>query len=121
MRIGVVGLHFGAAFVPIYQQHPDVEHVAICDLNEEVVQRVGDRFGIEDRYAQLDELLRDESIDAVHLLTPVPFHVEHTLAVLNAGKHCACAVPMATSLEDLWRIIDAQRNERRALRNSAIS
>jgi predicted dehydrogenase len=109
MRIGVVGLHFGAEFAPIYQRHPDVESVAICDLNEEVVQRVGDRFGIEDRFTQMEELLKDESIDAIHLLTPVPLHVEHTLAVLKAGKHCACAVPMATALDDLWRIIDAQQ------------
>jgi predicted dehydrogenase len=109
MRIAVVGLHFGAAFVPIYQQHPDVERVAICDMNAEVLQHVGDRFGIEDRFSSLDELLADEGYDAVHLVTPVPLHVEQTLAVLGAGKHCACAVPMATSLEDLGRIIAAHK------------
>jgi predicted dehydrogenase len=109
MRIGVVGLHFGAEFVPIYQQHPDVERVAVCDLDEEVLQRVGDRFAVADRFTRLEDLLADENYDAVHLLTPVPLHVEQTLAVLNAGKHCACAVPMATSLEDLWRIIAAQQ------------
>ncbi|MFN8487746.1 MAG: Gfo/Idh/MocA family oxidoreductase [Caldilineaceae bacterium] len=109
MRIGVVGLNFGAEFVPIYQQHPDVEQVAICDPNEAVLQRVGDRFGVEDRFTRLEDLLADQRYDAVHLLTPVPLHVEQTLAVLSAGKHCACAVPMATSLEDLWRIIAAQQ------------
>jgi len=109
MRIGVVGLHFGAEFVPIYQQHPDVEAVAICDMNPDVLQRVGERFGIEDRFTQLADLLADARYDAVHLLTPVPLHVEQTLAVLTAGKHCACAVPMATSLEDLERIIAAQQ------------
>ena len=109
MRIGVVGLNFGAEFVPIYQNHPDVEQVAICDPNAAVLQRVGDQFGVEDRFTRLEDLLADQRYDAVHLLTPVPFHVEQTLAVLNAGKHCACAVPMATSLEDLWRIIAAQQ------------
>src|SRR5687767_1808247 len=109
LRIAVVGLHFGAEFVPIYQQHPDVERVAVCDLNEAVLARVADRFGVEDRYTRLDDLLADERYDAVHLLTPVPLHVEQTLAVLRAGKHCACAVPMATSLEDLRRIIAAQQ------------
>src|SRR5690242_7735793 len=109
MRIGVVGLHFGAEFVPIYQQHPDVEQVAVCDVDREVLQRVGDRFGVTDRFTRLEDLLADERYDAVHLLTPVPRHVEQTLVVLSAGKHCACAVPMATSLEDLWRIIAAQQ------------
>jgi predicted dehydrogenase len=109
MDIAVVGLHFGAEFVPIYQHHPDVDRVAVCDPNEAVLQRVGDRFDVEDRFTSLEDLLEDKRYHAVHLLTPVPLHVEQTLAVLNAGKHCACAVPMATSVEDLWRIIAAQQ------------
>jgi predicted dehydrogenase len=109
MRVAVVGLNFGAAFVPIYQQHPDVERVAVCDRNAEVLQRVGERFGVDDRFTRLEDVLDDQRYDAVHLLTPVPLHVEQTLAVLGAGKHCACAVPMATRLEDLWRIIAAQQ------------
>lgn len=109
LRVAVVGLHFGAAFVPIYQQHPDVERVAVCDLNGEQLHRTGDQFGISDRYTRLEEILNSDTWDAVHLLTPVPLHVEQTLAVLGAGKHCACAVPMATDLEDLRRIIAAER------------
>ncbi|HEX6606204.1 MAG TPA: Gfo/Idh/MocA family oxidoreductase [Chloroflexia bacterium] len=109
MRIAVVGLHFGAEFVPIYQQHPDVERVGICDLDAELTARIGDQFGVADRFAGLDEILADARYDAVHLLTPVPLHVEQTLAVLGAGKHCACAVPMATSLEDIQRVIAAQQ------------
>src|SRR4051794_30066940 len=109
MRIAVVGLGFGADFVPIYQHHPDVERVAICEVDKERLNRLGDQFGIEDRFTRLEDLLADQSYDAVHLLTPVPYHVEQTLAVLGAGKHCACAVPMATSLEDIRRIIAAQK------------
>lgn len=109
MRIAVVGLHFGAEFVPIYQHHPDVERVAVCDVDETRLHRVGDTFGIRDRFTRLEDVLAATSYDAVHLLTPVPLHVEQTLAVLDAGKHCACAVPMATGLDDLGRIVAAQR------------
>ncbi len=109
IRIAVVGLHFGADFVPIYQQHPDVERVAVCDLNEALLHQVGDRFGIATRFTRLEEILASDAWDAVHLLTPVPLHVAQTLAVLGAGKHCACAVPMATDREDLRRIVAAQR------------
>src|SRR4051812_44893996 len=109
MHIALVGLHFGAEFVPIYQQHPDVERVSICDLDAELMARVGDRYGVEGRFAGLDDILADASVDAVHLLTPVPLHVEQTLAVLAAGKHCACAVPMGTSLEDIRRVLAAQK------------
>jgi predicted dehydrogenase len=109
IRIAVVGLHFGASFVPIYQQHPDVAHVVLCDRDAALLNAIGDKFGIEDRFSNLDELLQADACDAVHLLTPVPLHVEQTLGVLAAGKHCACAVPMATELEGLNRIITAQR------------
>ncbi len=109
INIAVVGLHFGAAFVPIYQSHPDVARVAVCDLDKARLNQVADRFGIPDRFTRLEDILNNPTYDAVHLLTPVPLHVEQTLAVLAAGKHCACAVPMATSLDDLERILTAQQ------------
>lgn len=109
LRIAVVGLHFGSAFVPIYQNHPDIEQVAICELNGERLHRIGDQFGIQDRFTHLEDVLADDRYDAVHLVTPVPLHVEQIIATLTAGKHCACAVPMATDLDDLRLIIAAQR------------
>ena len=109
IRIAVVGLNFGAAFVPIYQSHPDVSRVVLCDPDETQLNAIGDRFGIADRFRRLEDLLDADACDAVHLLTPVPLHAEHTLAVLAAGKHCACAVPMATTLDDLHRICAARR------------
>jgi predicted dehydrogenase len=110
VRVAVVGLGFGAAFVPIYQAHPDVERVVLCDPNEARLREMGERFGIEQRFTNLEELLAADACDAVHLLTPVPLHVEQTLAVLAAGKHCACAVPMGTGMDDLRRIIAAARH-----------
>ena len=112
ISVAVVGLHFGAEFVPIYQSHPDVERVAVCDMDKPLLNAIGDRFGVEDRFSRLEDLLAS-GCDAVHLLTPVSRHVEHSLAVLGAGKHCACAVPMATSLEGLRRIIAAEQQSGR--------
>ena len=107
--VAVVGLGFGTAFLPIYLSHPDVDHVAIVDSDPRRLAEVGDRFGIERRHASLDAVLDDPRVDAVHLLTPVAHHARHTIAVLRSGRHCACAVPMATSLEDLAAVIAAQR------------
>lgn len=56
-----------------------------------------------------EEVLADKNLDAVHLVTPIPLHAEQTIQVLEAGKHCACIVPMATSLEDIKRITEAVR------------
>ena len=112
IRVAVVGLHFGADFVPIYKSHPDVERVAVCDLDEPLLYAAGDRFGIEDRFSSLEDLLASD-YDAVHLLTPVSRHVEQSLAVLGAGKHCACAVPAAMDLGSLQQIINAEQQSGR--------
>jgi predicted dehydrogenase len=109
LRIAVVGLGFGAEFVPIYLDHPDVASVAICDQNAQRLQAVGERFNIRRRFADVAEVIAAPDIDAVHLVSGIPDHAPQALAALNAGKHCACTVPMATTLEDLRALVAAQR------------
>jgi predicted dehydrogenase len=109
IAVAVVGLGFGAQFVPIYLDHPNVKAVAICDLDEARLAQVGDKFGIEQRFHSLEEVLASPAIDAVHLLSGIPYHAVHSIAVLEAGKHCACTVPMATSIDDLRAVVKAQR------------
>lgn len=108
INIAVVGAGFGRDFLPVYRSHPDVGRVAICDANRAVCDEVGDRFGVADRFTDLEVLLADDTWDAVHIATPVRFHVDHAVAVLRSGKHCACAVPMATTLDGIRAILDAQ-------------
>ncbi|MDX6248628.1 MAG: hypothetical protein QOF10_1988 [Kribbellaceae bacterium] len=109
LTVALVGLEFGAEFVPIYQAHPDVAEVVVSDLDGDLLRTIGDRFGVARRYSCLEEVLADESIDAVHLVTPVTDHAAHSLAVLEAGKHCACTIPMALTYEDLHKIIATRR------------
>jgi len=109
LSVAVVGMGFGAEFVPIYLEHPNVEQVAICDLSEERLQRVGERFGIERRIRDVREIIDSDEFDAVHLVSGIPDHAWQTVAMLQSGKHCACTVPMATSLEDLRAIVHAQQ------------
>lgn len=105
-RVAIIGLGFGAEFIPIYQRHPDAEITAICQRNPETLNEIADKFGIEKRYTEYGELLKDPDIDAVHINTPIPDHAAHTLAALRAGKHVACTVPMATSEADCKAIVD---------------
>ena len=97
INIAIVGLGFGAEFIPIYQRHPHANMYAICQRNVEKLNAIGDAFGIEKRYADYDELLKDPQVDAVHINSPIPNHAEQSLKALYAGKHVACTVPMATS------------------------
>ncbi|WP_148239358.1 Gfo/Idh/MocA family protein [Ruania zhangjianzhongii] len=108
LNIAVVGLGFGEAFVPIYQAHPDVNQVALVDISTERLERVGDLYGVDARFTSYEDVLADRTWDAVHILAPVSFHANYTLAALRAGKHVACAVPMATDLDDIDEILEAQ-------------
>ena len=47
IRVAVVGLGFGAEFVPIYLEHPDVQSVAVCDADPERLRKTADRFGCD--------------------------------------------------------------------------
>ena len=107
INIAIVGLGFGAEFIPIYQRHPDANMYAICQRDEEKLNKVGDSFGVEKRYTDFDQLIKDPSVDAVHINTPIQNHAEQSLKALYAGKHVACTVPMATSVEDCRKIVEA--------------
>jgi len=113
IRVAVAGMGFGSAFVPIYLHHPDVAHVGIVDPDVRALKAVGDAFDISRRHAHLDEVIHSGEYDAVHLVTPIPMHAAQAVQVLDSGKHCACTVPMATSLEDLRAVISAQRRSRK--------
>lgn len=104
----VVGLGFGAAFAPIYAAHPDVGRVALVDSDPDRLAQVGDRLGLADRFDSLEQALAADGWDAVHLLTPVALHADQVESILDSGRHCASAVPMATTLADCDRLIAAE-------------
>jgi predicted dehydrogenase len=109
IQFAMVGLGFGAEFVPIYRDHPDVAAVSIVDKDGQRLQQVGERFNIQRRFSDFEEILRAGDIDAVHLVSGIPDHAPQALAALRAGKHVACTVPMATHLDDLRAIVRAQK------------
>lgn len=108
VRVGIVGLGFGAEFIPIYQAHPDADLVAVCQRSEGSLTAIADHFGVERRYTDYRAMLDDPDIDAIHINTPIASHADLAVAALEAGKHVACTVPMAVSVEDCARVVAAQ-------------
>ena len=109
LNVALVGLGFGASFPSIYKEHPNVGEVTLFDTNPDRLKQTSDYIGGARLAESFDSILNDPSIDAVHLVTPIPLHADQTVAVLEAGKHCACTVPMANSLDDIRRIVKAKR------------
>jgi predicted dehydrogenase len=109
VRVAIVGLGFGAEFIPIYQAHPDAEMYAICRRDKGELDKCGNKYGVARRYTSYEELLKDPNVDAVHINSPIPDHAAQSLAALRAGKHVACTVPMATTIDECRQIVELQR------------
>jgi predicted dehydrogenase len=104
-----VGLGFGAEYLPLWQRHPNARVHAICQRNPEKLNKVGDAFRVETRYTRFEDVLADPDVDLVHINSPIPDHAAMSIAALRAGKHVMCTVPMATTLEECWQIVQLVR------------
>src|SRR5258708_7241581 len=113
INVAIVGLGFGAEFIPIYQRHPMANLYAICQRTKKKLDAIGDAFGVQTRYTDFNKLIRDPKVDAVHINSPIPDHAWQSIAALKAGKHVACTVPMATSIEDCRKIVALAKKTRR--------
>jgi predicted dehydrogenase len=109
VNVAIVGLGFGAEFIPIYQRHPYANLYAVCQRSKEKLDAIGDAFGVGKRYSDYRELLADPQVDAVHINSPIPDHAWMSIEALKAGKHVACTVPMATSIKDCEKIVKLQK------------
>jgi len=109
VRVGIVGYgycKFGAAFG--FQDHPNVEVVAVSDLFPDRCRALAQACRCEKTYPSLEELVKDDSIEAVFTATDAPSHARHSMLVLQHGKHAATAVPAVFgSLEDAERLVEA--------------
>ena len=106
VNVAMIGLGFGAEFIPIYQAHPNTNVIAICRRNEEALKQTGDQFGIEKRYTNYEDVLADPEVDYVHINSPISDHAWMSLKALDAGKHVMCTVPMATTIEECKQIVE---------------
>jgi predicted dehydrogenase len=110
INVAIAGLGFGAEFIPIYQNHPNANMYAICQRSEDKLNAIGSAFNVENRYTDYYKMLEDPDIDVVHINTPIHEHAPMSVAALKAGKHVACTVPMATSIDECWEIIEAAKD-----------
>jgi predicted dehydrogenase len=106
VNVAMIGLGFGAEFIPIYQAHPNAHVYAICQRNKEHLNLIGDRFQIEHRFTDYAEVLKDPKVDFVHINSPIPDHAAMSMQALRAGKNVMCTVPMATTVEDCRQICE---------------
>jgi phthalate 4,5-cis-dihydrodiol dehydrogenase len=109
LRFGILGLGRAAtATVPALARRPDCfEIVAAADTNPAALTTFQERFPSARAYADAEAMCADEQVDAVYIATPTHLHTQHVLVAAAAGKHVIVEKPLATSLADADRMIEA--------------
>ncbi len=115
-RIGVAGLgYWGPNLARSFHGLPGSELVWCCDASAEARERAAAQFPAARLTARFEDLLEDETLDAVVLATPVATHAELAVRVLESGKHCFVEKPLAHSVADAELAVAAAERTGRTL------
>jgi len=113
LRIGIIGCGgiANGKHMPGLSKVEEAEMVAFCDIVIEKAEKAAKDFGTEDAkvYSDYKELLKDETIDVVHVCTPNRSHSFITIDALEAGKHVMCEKPMAKTAAEAKMMVEAAK------------
>jgi hypothetical protein len=123
VQFGIIGVgNRGSVILDLLLAIPHARVTAICDIVPEKTSRARDRIvkagqpapavfanGEED----FRNLVRRDDVDFVYIATPWDWHAPMALASMNAGKHVGVEVPVATTIEDCWKLVDTSERTRR--------
>ena len=108
LRVAIIGAgSIAKRHINALQANPQAEIACICDRNEARVQVMAGEFGLANYCTDYMDILRDESVDAVSILTPTFTHKDIVLAALNHGKHVLCEKPPALNVQEVQECVDA--------------
>lgn len=113
LKIGIIGCGgiANGKHMPSLKKQKQVEMVAFCDIVPERAEKAAAEFGVEGAkvYTDFRELLKDGSLDVIHVCTPNDSHAEITVASLDAGKHVMCEKPMAKTTAQAKEMLEAAK------------
>lgn len=105
IKVGVVGTGFiGPAHIEALRRLPNIEVVALCEVNIELATEKAKQLGIE-RPCTFEQLLAMEDVACVHICTPNFLHYSQSKAALLAGKHVVCEKPLAKDLHEAAELV----------------
>ncbi|MBR5157778.1 MAG: Gfo/Idh/MocA family oxidoreductase [Clostridia bacterium] len=108
LKVGIIGAgNISKYHIDAYRKNPNVELYALCDINEDRLKMMGEKYGVTRLFTDKDEMLKLDELDAVSVCTWNSEHAPCSIAALNAGKHVLCEKPMATNVEDAIKMKEA--------------
>jgi len=108
LKLGIVGLGMGMHRARELENDPDAVMVAACDLDEEKLRQVGEKYGVKTT-TDYDHLLADPEVEAVYIATPSGMHADMAIAAARAGKHLLVEKPLDADLAAAERLVKEAR------------
>lgn len=111
LNVGVIGIGgISRTHLPGWVASEHARVVAGADLNGDALSAWGTEHGVpkDKQYSDAAGLLADDSVDVVDICVPSGFHADLTISALRAGKHVLCEKPLASSAEQIERVIVAR-------------
>ena len=109
LRLAILGLGEGRSTISAALSSPKIELVKLCDINEGVCKQRAKEFDFHSYTTNFEDLLKDESIDAIAIYTPDHLHATHIRMALENGKHVVCTKPLIDDLKDAADLIKLQK------------
>ncbi|MDX1995220.1 MAG: Gfo/Idh/MocA family oxidoreductase [bacterium] len=118
LRVGVIGLGVGRSHVMGYRANLNSKITALCDTNVVRLKEIADEFGIPEEacYTDYTAMLNEARLDMVSVCLPNALHADVSIIALDSGAHVLCEKPMATTISEAERMLEAAaRNQRRLM------
>ncbi len=113
LRVGIAGLGIATRqILPGFDVVPGAELTAVADIRAEELRRFKQHYPGVETFADVAQMCKRPDIDAVWVATPNHLHAEHTIVAAEHGKHVICEKPMAVSLAEADRMIEAVERNR---------
>ena len=112
LKVGVIGTgNISFVHIDAYKNNPDVELVALCDINPDVLAASGKRYGVNKLYGNYNDMFKENpDIDAVSVCTCNSEHAKASITALNLGKCVLCEKPMAISVAEAEEMLKASES-----------
>lgn len=104
--LSIIGLGaIGERLLPIIKEYSEIEIVSVYDINSDKTSEICNKYDVKGA-GSVEEMLMDDTVDAVYLAVPPKFHKDIAIDIMKSGKHILCEKPLAGTIEEAKAMLD---------------
>lgn len=113
-KVGLLGIGRGTAYGSIFVNNPKTEVTALCDINQESLEKSGKEFHLQDNqlFTKFDDFINAD-FDIAVIGSPIPSHAEQVVKALQSNKHVLSEVTAANTIKGCEEIVNAVKNSKK--------